>query len=284
MEKIKEFRMRARLKGKNRIRLFRQAAKRLVSHIASYEHVTGMVFLGGLARGFTDKSSDLDVVVFLERKNQVQETQIRDMVTEEGKRSGIDTDLEIHLLKDFPKWKWTEINRWDFSHAEVAFDKKEHIRRIIEAKLKVPDEFWTRRIVIYAEYMKWYCYPPKKSIGTITEAWIDRGDLTSAHYCVNYGVELILRTVFALNREFIPPPKWRIYYFKDMRWLPKHHNLLDQAMRVTDLSADDLRRRLEAVRKIWTEVLSKIKRETGLGPREASRYYVQRILEQRTLN
>ena len=69
-----------------------------------------------------------------------------------------------------------------------------------------------------------------------------------------------------------------------MRWLPKHHNLLDQAMRVTDLSADDLRRRLEAVRKIWTEVLSKIKRETGLGPREVSRYYVQRILEQRTLN
>jgi hypothetical protein len=129
--------------------------------------------------------------------------------------------------------------------------------------------------------MKWYCYPPKKSIGTIAEAWIDRGDLISAHYCVNYCVELILRTVFALNKEFIPPPKWRIYYFKDMRWLPKNHNLLDQAMRVTDLSADDLRRRLEAVRKIWTEVLSKIKRETGLGPREASRYYVQRILEQR---
>lgn len=49
-------------------------------------------------------------------------------------------------------------------------------------------------------------------------------------------------------------------------------------------SADDLRRRLEAVRKIWTEVLSKIKRETGLGPEETNRYYVQRILEQRTLN
>jgi len=59
---------------------------------------------------------------------------------------------------------------------------------------------------------------------------------------------------------------------------------LDQAMRVTDLSAHDLRRRLEAVREIWTEVFSKIKRETGLGPEETSRYYVQRILKQRTLN
>jgi predicted nucleotidyltransferase len=284
MKKIKEFRMRARLKGKNRIRLFRQAAKRLASHIASYEHVTGIVFLGGLARGFTDKSSDLDGMVFLERKNQVQETQIRDMVTKEAKKSGINIDMEIHLLKDFAKWKWTEINRWDFSHAEMAFDKKEHIRRIIEARLKVPDEFWTRRIVLCAEYMKWYCYPPKKSIGTIAEAWIDRGDLISAHYCVNYAVELILRTVFALNREFIPPPKWRVYYFKDLKWLPKNHNLLDQAMRVTDLSAHDLRRRLEAVRQIWTEVFSKIKRETGLGPEETSRYYVQRILKQRTLN
>ncbi len=284
MEKIKEFRMRARLKGKNRIRLFRQAAKRLASRIPSYQNVTGMVFLGGLTRGFTDKSSDLDGMVFLERRNQVQETRIRDMVTKEAERSSIDIDMEIHLLRDFAKWKWTEINRWDFSHAEVAFDKNEHIRRIIEARLKVPDEFWTRRIVLCAEYMKWYCYSPKKSIGTIAEAWIDRGDLTSAHYCVNYGVELILRAIFALNREFTPPPKWRVYYFKDLKWLPKNHNLLDQAMRVTDLSADDLRTRLQAVRKIWTEVLPKIKRETGLGPQEASRYYVQRILEQRTLN
>jgi predicted nucleotidyltransferase len=284
MEKIKEFRMRARLKGKNRIRLFRQAAKRLTSHITSYEHVTGIVFLGGLTRGFTDKSSDLDGMVFLERKNQVQETQIRDMVTEEAKRSGIDIDMEIHLLRDFAKWRWTEINRWDFSHAQIAFDKKEHVRKIIEARLKVPDEFWTRRIVVCAEYMKWYCYSPKKSIGTIAEAWIDRGDLISAHYCVNYGVELILRAVFALNREFIPPPKWRVYYFRDLKWLPKNHNLLDQAMRVTDLSVDDLRRRLEAVRQIWTEVFSKIKHDMGLGPEETSRYYVQRILKQRTLD
>lgn len=281
MVKTKEFEMRTKLAGKNNIRLFRQVARRLASDIARCKQVRGMVFLGGLARGFTDKSSDLDGMVFLERKNQVQETQIRDMVTKEAKRSGIDIDLEIHLLKDFAKWKWTEINRWDFSHAEIAFDKKEHIRRIIEARLKVPDEFWTRRIVLCAVYMKWYCYSPKKSIGTIAEAWIDRGDLISAHYCVNYGVELILRAVFALNREFIPPPKWRVYYFKDLKWLPKNHNLLDQAMEVTDLSADDLRRRLEAVREIWTEVLSKIKRETGLGPQEASEYYVERILKQR---
>jgi predicted nucleotidyltransferase len=128
MEKTKELRMRARLKGKNRIRLFRQAAKRLASHIASYQHVAGIVFLGGLTRGFTDKSSDLDGMVFLERKNQVQETQIRDMVTEEAKRSGIDIDLEIHLLKDFAKWRWTEINRWDFSHAQIAFDHNDHLR------------------------------------------------------------------------------------------------------------------------------------------------------------
>jgi predicted nucleotidyltransferase len=173
MEKTKEFEMRTKLAGKNNIRLFRQVARRLASDIARCKQVTGMVFLGGLARGFTDKSSDLDGMIFLERKNQVQETQIRDMVTKEAKRSGIDIDLEIHLLKDFAKWKWTEINRWDFSHAEIAFDKKEHIRRIIEAKLKIPDEFWTRRIVLCAEYMKWYCYPPKKSIGTIAEAWID---------------------------------------------------------------------------------------------------------------
>jgi len=62
------------------------------------------------------------------------------------------------------------------------------------------------------EYLKWYCCPVKKDAGTVAEVWIRKGDLTSAHYCLNYGVELLLKLIFALNKEFLPSPKWRLFY------------------------------------------------------------------------
>jgi hypothetical protein len=51
-------------------------------------------------------------------------------------------------------------------------------------------------------------------------------------------------------------------------------------MKTGDLSVADLRLRLEAVRKIWAEILLKIRSETGFGPREIDRYYVEQILNQ----
>jgi hypothetical protein len=87
--------------------------------------------------------------------------------------------------------------------------------------------------------------------------------------------------VFALNKEFMPPPKWSVFYFRNLKWLPKNSALLNDAMKTDDLSVDDLRRRLKAVRKIWAEILPKIKSETGFEPREIDRYYVEQILNQR---
>jgi hypothetical protein len=43
-----------------------------------------------------------------------------------------------------------------------------------------------------------------ENAGTIAEAWVDRGDMLSAHYCLNYSIELLVKTVFALNKEFLP--------------------------------------------------------------------------------
>ena len=201
-----------------------------------------------------------------------------------NRKSSILRLIEIHLLDDFKKHKWNEIEKWDFSHAEIAYDKEGQIRRSIDAKLKTSKEFWLRRLVQCAEYMKWYCCPPSDKIGTVAEAWVNRGDPVSAHFCVSYAVELILKTVFALNKEFMPPPKWSVFYLRNLNWLPKNYALLNDAMKTDDLSVDDLRRRLKAVRKIWAEILLKIKSETGFGPREIDRYYVEQILNQRMPN
>jgi predicted nucleotidyltransferase len=272
--------MKVRLEGDNQIRLFRQTAERLVSNITVIKDVAGIIFLGGLARGFADKYSDVDIIVLLDKEDPHLQRQIQNAGLEERKRSGLDIDLEIHHMNAFQRSKWNETDRWDFSHAEIVYDPRGRISGIFEARLRVSEKFWTKRIAICAEYMKWYCCPPKEGTYTIAETWVDRGDLTSAHYCLNYAVEVLLKTTFALNKEFLPPPKWRMFYFQNLKWLPSNHELLRDALSIEKLTGEDLYRRLKSLRQIWRTILVKIQEETGLTPDQITRCYVKMVLHQ----
>ena len=269
------------LKGQNRIRRFREIAEELASKIAKHDGVVGVVFAGGLERGFADKYSDVDILVFLRKKSQVLRDRILRLGSEEQKRSSIDVDLEVHLLEDFRKRKLSEIHKWDLSHVQVAFDPQGEIRQLLKEKTKVPRSFWVKRIVVSGEYLKWYCCPPRADIGTIAEAWVERGDMASAHYCVNYALDLIVNIVYALNREFVPPPKWKIFYSYSLRWLPNDYSrLVKETLRTSALSVKDLNRRLSALKELWQEILPKIEEETGMTPASMSKHFVEKVLRQ----
>ena len=271
-----------RLNGQNRIEKFRGIAEELVSKIVENRGVAGIVLAGGLERGFTDKYSDVDILVFLRKKSQLLRNRIVKLGSEMQKRTGIDVDLEVHFLDDFRNQKMSEMRKWDLSHMLVVFDPQSEIKQLLKQKTKVPRSYWVRRVVVHSEHLKWYCCPPETRIGTITEAWVERDDLVSAHYCIDYSLDLIIRILFALNREFLPPPKWRIFYSYGLKWLPKKYcELLKEAMIVHELSLPELRRRLNALRELWRGILPRIKNETGLTTSSISRYYVQRILHQR---
>ena len=156
-----------KLKGENRIEEFRQTAKNLASKIASYEGVVGIVFIGGLVRGFVDKFSDLDITVFIDRKDEELKGCIYNVGLGEGKASGIDLDLEIHFIEDFKRCRLNEADRWEFSRAKIFFDPKGEVEHMFREKLRVSESFWIKRIVVCGEYLKWYCCPPKEGARAI---------------------------------------------------------------------------------------------------------------------
>jgi len=273
--------MLAKLKGKNRIRKFRRAAEVLVSKIASCKGVAGIIFIGGLVRGFADKFSDLDIIVFLSKRDERLRRQIYNLGLDEERLSGVEVDLEVHFLDDFKRWRWDEVDRWDFSRAMIVFDPEGDVRKVFDEKLRVSRDFWVRRIAVCAEYLKWYCCPPREDVGTVAEAWIERGDLLAAHYCLNYAVDELLRLLYAINREFLPAPKWRIFYSYGLKWLPENYKeLVEEATIVKNFSVGEFDRRLRALRKLWVRILPKIEDVTGLTRDQLSKYYVEKILHQ----
>jgi len=234
-----------------------------------------------LIRGFADKYSDVDIIVLLGEKDEDLRKKVRKIGNEQQRRSGVDVDLEVHFLEDFRTRKWDEMATWDFSHSEIVFDPEGKMRKLLKKNLRVSKSFWLKRIVIYGEYLKWYCFPPKDNVGTIVDTWVDRGDLISAHYCLNYALNLLIRIIFALNREFLPPPKWEIFYSYNLKWLPSNYKKrISEALTVKNLSKSDLDRRLRATGELWREVLPKIRQETGLTPELMSRQYARHVLRQ----
>lgn len=266
------------LHGENRIEEFRHLADTLVSKIASFDGVAGIVLIGGLARGFADRHSDLDTVVLLSRKDKALREKIRKVGAHLQKLTSIDMDVEVHFLDDLKKLEWGEMTRWDFSHAQIVYDISGQIKKLLRRKLRVNERFWRERIVVYGEYLKWYCCPPKEDMGTMTETWIERGDLASAHFCLNYSIDLIVRMIFALNKEFLPPPKWMLFYSYNLKWLPDNYRkLVEEALAVKSLSVSDLKRRLKTLRKMWHEILLAVKSVTGLTPESISKEYLKKM-------
>jgi hypothetical protein len=43
---------------------------------------------------------------------------------------------------------------------------------------------------------------------------------------MNYGVDLLTEMIFALNKKYLPPPKWRMFYSYRLEWLPEGYREL----------------------------------------------------------
>ncbi len=270
------------LNGPNRFKEFKNAADELTESLAGIDGVLGVVLLGGVVRGFADKFSDLDVTVFLNEESSDIRRQALMIAQTHEKRSGIDIDLEIHVLDDFRNVDWSEIRLWDFSNSATTYDPKGAVREMLEEKLSVSEDFWIRRLSRSSQYLKWYCCPPRKGVGTISESIVERGDILAAQYCVNYCIEMILTALFALNRRFCPPPKWRLTYSYSLPWLPKdYRDDLKMIMIVQEISASELYRRIKKVQQMWRQIEDRMSHEFGLTDAEFVSYYVQRILGQK---
>jgi hypothetical protein len=87
--------------------------------------------------------------------------------------------------------------------------------------------------------------------------------------------------VFAVNKEFLPSPKWRIFHSYSLKWLPKNYKrLIKEALKTDDLSLENFKKRLDALQKLGREVYKKIEKDMGFDAELISKYYVEKFLHQ----
>jgi len=139
---------------------------------------------------------------------------------------------------------WDQVDRWDFSYAEILYDPQGALAALREAKLIPPDPAQTAGPLFSA----WWHFELAGNI------WLRRKDALQGHLVLNHAVEDLLTALFLVNREYVPHTKWLIHMSRSLDWTPA-----DWAVRLgAALSAapnlESLAARQNAISGLWAEI------------------------------
>lgn len=96
--------------------------------------LVGIVFLGGAARGYFNKFSDIDIIVFKKRAARLgmrreDEVEYKEFVI----------DYEIANYKDKLESEWDMEARWAFSTARILYDPEGKVEKLIARKVRLKE-------------------------------------------------------------------------------------------------------------------------------------------------
>jgi hypothetical protein len=213
------------------------------------DDMVGIVFLGGVARGYFDHSADIDIALF---KKQGAEIPLP------AKFLTID-DFPIQIwLEDYESEKtspWEMPKRWTYSQGQIFFDTQDQIAQLLNEKVPLGTEEKKWLMMSGLTLSEWY-------INRLTHLWIERGNLISAHHMFQRGLNYFFDMLFALNEELVPDMKWRYYCVEQLERLP--HNFqehIKDTLIMHSASLEEIERRQAAFMEMWREMKPIIEQE-----------------------
>lgn len=237
---------------------FRQA-QQFAEHFAACDGVVGVLLTGGVARGYADHFSELDLAVYLTRPHFEGWTRRGLAPFPEGDSwlDGWHVDFDYFCYEDEMEAEWEHTKRWDRSYAVVLHDPQGLMQEMLSRKAILTDEekqrLTSHHLILYGEY---FC-------NLVVASWLYRGDVLAAHHCLNTALDSLIRAVFLANDELIPFDKWTLNLSYTLPWTPQDwQERVKQALLVREVSKTEIERRCALIRALFAEC-----REKLLGPK-----------------
>jgi hypothetical protein len=236
-----------RIERPNQARDLRQHLVDQLPQLAKLPGVVGITLNGGIARGYADHLSEIDLTLYLEsdifQAWQVQKSPLPLGITVLG---GKLYDVKLLDYAAEAAAPWSSDARWDGSYAEILYDPAGLIRQLFAAQLGGQPS-----IDAIGGFMMscWWYY---RLAGDI---WIYRGDVVQGHAMFNQAVVMLAKALFVANLESVPHEKWLFHMSRSLAWTPVDWNRrLEEAMRTGDFNVESLRQRQAAIDLLWNEI------------------------------
>jgi hypothetical protein len=206
------------------------------------DNVVGIVFLGAITRGYFDHLADIDIAVFKKQDSEVPLT----------KKFYTIEDLEVQIwLSDYESElaiPWDMAKRWTYSQCRIYFDSQDKISRLLQEKVPLKPEEKKWLMMSGLTLSEWY-------INRLTQLWMERGNIISAHHMFDQGIIYFFDMLFGLNDELVPDMKWRYYCVEQLKLLPHHfQDSIKETMNLHAFTMEEIERRRRAFMEMWREM------------------------------
>lgn len=153
---------------------------------------------------------------------------------------------------------WDMARRWTYSQAQIYFDPQEKIAQLLKEKVPLEPEEKRWLMMSGLTLSEWY-------INQLTESWVGRGNLISAHQMFDQGLIYFSDMLFGLNDELVADMKWRYYCVEKLERLPDNfQEQIKDSMVLHSFSLEELERRQKAFMGMWNEMKPMIEEEVQM--------------------
>ncbi|GAK51394.1 DNA polymerase beta domain protein region [Candidatus Moduliflexus flocculans] len=216
------------------------------------DQVVGIVFLGAIARGYFDRSADIDIAMF---KKQGTEIAITKQFYEV---EGVEVQIWLSDYEQELTRPWDMAKRWTYAQTTLFYDPENKIAQLLKEKVPLRPEEKRWLMMSGLTHSEWY-------VNRLTHTWVERGNLISAHQMIAQGVIYFFDMLFGLNNELVADMKWRYYCVEQLEKLP--HNFRERiqaAMLFHSATVEELERRRNVFMEMWREMQPLIEEEVQM--------------------
>ena len=207
---------------KNFLQEYKKAADRYISTIIDDENVEGIMHLGGIAREYADKYSDIDLAVF--SSTPLTNIKLGEQLTPEK------YDLEVfNVAMNDGFENWSSIQKEAYQEGYIYIDKHGKVKEFIDKALYMPEDLRIKKILEMIFDMAWHgwVYSPFKNKTEKgyywclpNDLWKQRGVIKNAYYVAQVSFEHFIELLFWINRRWLPDFKWRLIKSYKLKNLP----------------------------------------------------------------
>lgn len=216
------------------------------------DDIVGIVFLGAIPRGYFDRFADIDIALF---KKQAADIAVKDKFYQVD---GIEVQVWLSDYESEITNSWDMAKRWTYAHGQIYFDPQGKIAQLLQEKVPLlPEE---KRWLVMSGFTlsEWY-------VNRLTDLWIERGNIISAHHMFDQGINYFFDMLFGLNNELVADMKWRYYCVEQLERLP--HNFqehIQDLMTLRSFTIDELERRKRVFMEMWKEMKPLVENEVQM--------------------